>query len=486
MDAAVFDDCEITGVTCDSRQVHPGYLFAAIPGTQTDGRRFIPDALGRGAVAVLAPPGTCLDPPAPPVPPVPLIIDDNPRRQYALMAARFFAAQPRTVACVTGTNGKTSVVSFLRQIWGQLNIPCASAGTLGVDLAGFAGRAVPELSHAINLTTPDPADLHRSLAELAGHGIDHLGLEASSHGLAQYRLDGVRVTAAAFTNLTRDHLDYHHDMDGYLEAKRRLFSDIVGEDGTAVVNADDPYGDAILKIARDRGLNVLTYGAAAKDIVLLGQTAEGSGQVLDVEVLGHRQQVKLSLPGAFQGSNALAALGLAVAIGAPANAALAALANLSGVPGRLQPVGELPNGASIYVDYAHTPDALSSVLHTLRPHTAGRLAVVFGCGGDRDAGKRPEMGAVAAVVADRIIVTDDNPRTENPAAIRAEILAACLDATEIGDRADAIEAAIAGLAAGDVLVVAGKGHETGQIVGDETHLFDDAAVIRGLLERLTS
>jgi len=478
MNAAAFDDCQITGVTCDSRDVQPGYLFAAIPGAVADGRRFIPDAIGRGAVAVLAPPGTRLDPPESQIP---LIIHDNPRRQYALMAARFFAAQPKTVAAVTGTNGKTSVVSFLRQIWDRQNVACASAGTLGVTLGGFKDGEAPKLQHAINLTTPDPADLHRSLGELAGHGIDHLALEASSHGLAQYRLDGVRVAAVGFTNLTRDHLDYHGGMDGYLGAKLRLFSEIVADDGAAVVNADAAHGEAFIDAAKGRGLRLLTYGRTASDIVVRGLTPDGTALMLELEVLGQRRQLRLPLPGAFQAANAMAALSLAVATGIAPDAAMAALENLSGVPGRVELIGNRSNGAAVYVDYAHTPDALESVLTTLRPHARGRLHVVFGCGGDRDAGKRPEMGAIAAAAADRIIVTDDNPRGEDAASIRKQILAACPDAAEIGDRAAAVEAAVGGLAAGDILVVAGKGHETGQIVGDETRPFDDAEVIRSVL-----
>jgi len=480
METAAFEDCQITGVTCDSRQVEEGYLFAAIPGTQTDGRRFIPDAIGRGAVAILAPPGTELDTEHRRVP---LISNDNPRRQYALMAARFFHEQPESVACITGTNGKTSAATFLRQLWGAAGIRSASAGTLGVELGGFADDEVPQLAHAINLTTPDPADLHRSLAELAAHGIDHLALEASSHGLAQYRLDGVRVAAAAFTNLTRDHLDYHGGMEDYLTAKLRLVSEIVVDGGAVVVNADAPYAGSFESAARRRGLRVIATGRAGRDMTLHGLRPDGTGQVLDLETFGRRRSWRLPLPGAFQAANALIACGLAMTTGIAPEAALAGMEELQGVRGRIEHVGDGPRGGAVYVDYAHTPDALGSVLNAFRPHAAGRLAVVFGCGGDRDPGKRPEMGAAAAAAADMVIVTDDNPRGEDPAVIRAQALKGCPEAREIGDRAEAIAAAIGELEAGDVLVIAGKGHETGQIIGDAVHPFDDAEVVRDVLGR---
>ncbi|MEK9724371.1 MAG: UDP-N-acetylmuramoyl-L-alanyl-D-glutamate--2,6-diaminopimelate ligase [Rhodospirillaceae bacterium] len=478
MNAAAFDDYAVTGVTCDSRQVHPGYVFAAIPGTQTDGCRFIADAIGRGAIAVLAPPGTAL---TPPTPDIALVTDDNPRRRYALLAARYYAPQPETVVGVTGTNGKTSVVSFLRQIWTASGRKCASAGTLGTVLGGFAAGAEPTLTQAISLTTPDPADLHRCLAELAANGIDSLALEASSHGLDQFRLDGVRMAAAAFTNLTRDHLDYHGDMAGYLAAKRRLFAEILAADGTAVINADDPHADAFIAAALALGVAVLTCGRAGAEVVLHDQAPDAGGQRLDISIFGERHVVRLPLPGAFQGANALVALGLALATGVAPADAVTALGALRGVRGRIERVGAHASGAEIFVDYAHTPDALRNVLETLRPHATGALHVVLGCGGDRDPGKRPEMGRAAADVADYVIVTDDNPRTEDAAAIRRAAMAGCPDALEIGDRAAAIAAAIERLQAGDILVVAGKGHETGQIVGTEVRPFDDAEVVRTIL-----
>ena len=479
MEATSLAECQITGITCDSRQVQPGYLFAAIPGTQADGRAFIPDAIRRGAAVILAPPGTELDDASATVP---LIAADNPRRQYALMAARFFADQPKTIACVTGTNGKTSVATFLRQIWSFERYRCASAGTLGVVLGGFSGGGEPKLEHAINLTTPDPADLHCSLAELAAHGVDRLALEASSHGLSQYRLDGVRIAAAAYTNLTRDHLDYHGGMEGYLGAKLRLFTEIISDGGTAVVNADALYAEAFTSAARARGLRLMTFGTAGDDVTLHGLALDDMAQELDLEVLGKRQKVRLALPGAFQVANALAALSLAIATDSDPAEAIAALAHLEGVPGRVHHAGTHAHGAEIYVDYAHTPDALKSILQALRPHTQGRLHVVFGCGGDRDPGKRFEMGVFAARDADVVIVTDDNPRSEDPATIRAQAMGGCPEAVEIGNRREAIFHAIDGLAAGDTLVIAGKGHETGQIIGDEIKPFDDIEVVRNALQ----
>ncbi len=462
----------IAGLTCDSRQVAPGYLFAALPGVRADGRDFIGEALVRGAVAVLAPPGTTI-PTADPEPPVPLLIDENPRRQFALMAARFFGRQPERVAAVTGTNGKTSVAHFLRHIWSCLGHKAAALGTLGVIGA--------DVDMSGGLTTPDPVALHRALARMADEGIDHLALEASSHGLEQYRLDGVRVGAAAFTNLSRDHLDYHGSMDAYLASKLRLFTEVMAPGGWAVVNGDAPEAPAVESAARDAGHRVLSFGFQGRDIRLLEVEALPQGQRLRFTIDGRPRTVTLPLLGAFQGANALCALGLALAIGAEEDAAADALETLDGVPGRLQRIGAAGEVAA-YVDYAHTPDALKTVLEALRPHTRARLHVVFGCGGDRDAGKRPEMGRIAGDLADVVIITDDNPRTEDAAAIRRQIIAACPSAREIGDRAEAIAAAVAGLRPGDLLVVAGKGHEQGQIVGAETRPFDDAQVLADALK----
>jgi UDP-N-acetylmuramoyl-L-alanyl-D-glutamate--2,6-diaminopimelate ligase len=468
----------ITGLTSDSRRVEPGFLFAALPGGRADGRDFIDDAVRRGAAAILGPPGTPRPDPAAESTghPVPLITDDNPRRRLAQMAARFFGRQPATVAAVTGTNGKTSVVWFLRQIWTRLGRNAASLGTLGISAPGLEIRG--------SLTTPDPVELHETLARLATAGVDCLAMEASSHGLAQHRLDGVRVAAAAFTNLTRDHLDFHGTTEAYLAAKTRLFSDIVEAGGTAVLNADSPDIDAVQAAARKGGLRVLTYGARGADFVVGQIEPVADGQRLDVTVAGVGGRVILPLVGDFQVSNALAALGLAVATGADPAAAMAALETLQPVPGRLERVGRRNSGAAVYVDYAHTPDALAAVLKALRPQVGSRLVVVFGCGGDRDRGKRPEMGRIAAALADGVIVTDDNPRGEEASVIRRQILAACPGATEIGDRAEAIANAVSALQAGDVLVVAGKGHETGQIVGDQVLPFDDAAVVRAAVKEI--
>jgi len=476
--AAVIEDREIRGLTADSRAVERGFLFAALPGSRHDGRAFIAEAVARGAVAVLAPQGTALPEGAGAAA---LVTDDNPRRRLALMAARFYEVQPRSIAAVTGTNGKTSVASFTRQIWQRLGYRAASLGTLGL---------VPARPNAPkSLTTPDPVELHRCLAALARDGIDHLVMEASSHGLDQHRLDGVRVTAAAFTNVTRDHLDYHGSMAAYLAAKRRLFAELLAADGTAVLNADDPAAAALAEACAARGLRVMTYGSRGRDLRLLRQEPTQDGQRLTLEIDGRRHEVSLLLAGTFQAANVLAALGLVLATGAQTpgtlDHALDVLGGLEGVPGRLESVGRTPRGAEVYVDYAHTPDALQTVLQALRPHTAGRLHVVVGCGGDRDPGKRPMMGEIAARLADAVIVTDDNPRSEDPAAIRRAILAAAPQAEEIGDRGEAIARAVATLSAGDVLVIAGKGHESGQIVGDRVLPFDDRDVARRAIAALT-
>jgi len=449
-------ELDIAGLTCDSRAVRPGYLFAALPGTRVDGRDFIDAAVEKGAVAVLAPVGTRAD--------VSVIEDANVRQRFARMAANFYGDQPAHVAAITGTNGKTSTASFLRQIWQQLGCKAASVGTLGVHGTGFDEPGT--------LTTPDPVQLHDTLSRLAKGGIDHLAMEASSHGLEQFRLDGVRIEAAGFTNISRDHLDYHGTMQAYLAAKLRLFSQVLDEDGTAVINADSAEGQDIAAAALQRDLQVMTFGRGGQDIQLIAQVAHSDGQTLSLRINDQDVEINLPLAGSFQVENALCALGLAIAMGADARKAAQALESLDGVPGRLQKVGNV-RGAAVYVDYAHTPDALQTVLQALRPHASGKLHVLFGCGGDRDAGKRPQMGEVATVHADRIIVTDDNPRSEDPDHIRAEIISACPTAIEISDRRQAIHNAVQALGDGDVLVLAGKGHEQGQIVGDEVRPFDD-------------
>ena len=386
------------------------------------------------------------------------------------MAAAFHGPQPVHIAAVTGTNGKTSVTSFAHQIWAQLGHPAASLGTLGLKASLH--------SETLSLTTPDPVALIREIAKLAVRGTTHLAFEASSHGLDQYRVDGVRVTSAAFTNLSRDHLDYHESMAAYFDAKARLFREVLPANGTAVLNADAPEFDALAKICRARGQKILSYGRAGTDLRLADQELGRAGQTIDIEILGTPHRVDLPLAGAFQAMNVLAALGLVIAEGANPADAVATLSHLSGVRGRMELAAQHPIGADIYVDYAHTPDALETALAALRPHTAGRLICVFGAGGDRDRGKRPDMGAVAARLADRVIVTDDNPRSEDPGTIRRDILAACPDAQDIGDRRAAIGAAVAMLRHGDVLLIAGKGHEAGQIVGDRVIPFDDAEVAR--------
>jgi UDP-N-acetylmuramoyl-L-alanyl-D-glutamate--2,6-diaminopimelate ligase len=468
-------DPDIAGMTADSRAVGPGFLFAALPGTRVDGRHFIADALARGAAAVLAPPGTALPPTERPVP---LLTAENPRRSLALLAARFYGDQPRVAAAVTGTNGKTSVAWFTRRIWEALGHQPAAMGTLGVSAATVAEGV------SSGLTTADPVTLHHDLRLLADSGIDHIVIEASSHGLEQARLDGVRFTAGAFTNLTRDHLDYHRTMDAYRAAKLRLFDSVLPSDAAAVLNADSEDFPIFSSVARARGLRLIAYGRAATDIRLDWLEAQAIGQRLGITLFGRKHEVTLSVPGAFQARNALCALGLAIACGDDAEAAVDLLPILDSPPGRLELVARRANGAAVYVDYAHTPDALSAVLGALRAHAAGRLVVVFGCGGDRDRGKRPQMGAIARDLADRAIVTDDNPRSEDAAAIRREIRAGCPDAMEIGDRAEAIHQAIASLEPDDVLVIAGKGHETGQIVGDRVLPFDDAVVARAAVDSL--
>ena len=450
----------IEGITADSRKVTAGMLFAALPGTKTDGASFIDDAIDAGAAAILI--GE--DAPAERIP-VPVVRAADARQALALAASRFYARQPRNVAAVTGTNGKTSVTVFLRQIWEKSGHPAASLGTIGL--------VAPKGPVAGNLTTPDPVSLHRILADLAESDIDHVALEASSHGLDQRRLDGVRFTAAAFTNLSRDHLDYHATVQDYLRAKLRLFDQLLPKGAAIVAEADQPQADILRRIARARGLEFLSVGTQGETLRLLSVTRMEDGARLVVEAWGETHYVSLPLVGRFQISNALVAAALAIATGVPVAEALGALSELEGASGRLELVGSLTTGARVFVDYAHTPDALATALQALRPHTKGKLAVVFGAGGDRDAGKRPLMGAAAAEHADRVIVTDDNPRSEKPAAIRKAIIAAARKAEEIGDRREAIRAGVAGLQKGDILLIAGKGHETGQTVGDKVLPFSD-------------
>lgn len=464
-------EADITGITADSRKVIPGNLFAALIGTSMDGRRYIPDAIEAGASAVLAPDGTEV---TDLLRTVALITDANPRKRYATMAARYFARQPDTVCAVTGTNGKTSVAIFLRQIWAALGLNAASTGTIGTEL-NLGGESI---YLGGSLTTPDPAELHATLAELKGRGVEHLAMEASSHGLDQYRLDGVQLRVAGFTNLSRDHLDYHGDEKRYFDAKRRLFTELLPTAGCAVLNADHPRSAELEQDVSARGCQVITAGFDGRDIQLLEQRAHPGGQHLKLRLFGEPADVDLPLIGAFQASNALVSLGMAIACDADVQTAAATLGGLASVRGRLEKAATLANGATVYVDYAHTPDALSTVLRAIRPHVEGALSVIFGCGGDRDNGKRPLMGRAGLAHADHVIVTDDNPRSEDPADIRRQTLVGCPDAAEIGDRAAAIRAGVEVLKPGDVLVVAGKGHEQGQIIGDRTVPFDDVEQVR--------
>lgn len=463
---------QVSGLTSDSRDVRPGFVFAAISGSKADGARFIADAVSKGAVAILA----GQDAEVLGSGDVIVVRSSEPRRALALMAARFFGLrQPETTVAVTGTSGKTSVADFTRQVYTALGHNAASLGTIGVVKRDSAIYG--------SLTTPDPVSLHRTLAELAVEGITHLAFEASSHGLDQHRLDGVRIKAAAFTNLGRDHLDYHPTIEHYLAAKLRLFSELLPEDGTAVVNADAEGGDRAIAVAEDAGRRVFTVGRFGEGLKLERLVREGFAQRLSVAHEGRVYDIRLPLLGDYQAANALVAAGLAIATGELAGHVLPSLQGLKGVKGRLEIIGEARGGLAV-VDYAHKPEALAAVLDALRPFATGKLICVMGCGGDRDKGKRPIMGAIAVEKADVVIVTDDNPRTEDPKAIRAEILIAAPGATEIGDRAEAIAAAVAMLGRGDVVVVAGKGHETGQIVGDKVLPFSDHDEVRKALERV--
>ncbi len=464
-------DIDVTGITSSSNGVMPGALFAALPGAKTDGAQFVADAVARGARVILAGEGKAQNVP----PGVVLLEVKNPRRALALMAARFSGSQPECAVAVTGTSGKTSVAEFTRQIFAHLGRKAASLGTIGV--------VKPDGAVYGSLTTPDPVTLHAILAGLADEGITHLALEASSHGLDQHRLDGVQLTAAAFTNLGRDHMDYHATVEDYLAAKMRLLTELLQPGQTVVINSDGAYAERVADVARNRGLCVMTVGSTGETLRLEGLEREGFRQLLRIGVGRASYNVPLPLVGAYQAENALLAAGLAIAAGEHTGEALLALAILKGVPGRLEIVGEARGGLAI-VDYAHKPEALTAALDACRPFVTGKLICVFGCGGDRDKGKRPIMGRIAVDKSDVTIVTDDNPRTEHPAFIRREILAGAAGAREIGDRAEAIKAAVAMMGSGDVVLVAGKGHETGQIIGDRVLPFSDHDELRRALEGL--
>lgn len=465
-------ETEITGISADSRSVEPGYLFAAIPGTQANGASFAGAASQSGAAAILA-----ADDAEIAVPGVPVLRARNPRRMLALMAARFFPRQPEHLVAVTGTSGKTSVAAFVRQIFDHAGHKAASIGTVGVTS--------PSGHVAGSLTTPDPVALHHLLDRLvAEEGVSHAVLEASSHGLDQYRLDGLRLEAAGFTNLGRDHLDYHADAAAYLAAKLRLFGEILPPHGIAVINADSDVAVEVVAAAQGSEDRLMMVGRAGDDIRIVSTEPTASGQVLVLELFGRRAEVELPLAGAFQADNAVMAAGLASAAGIAEDRVLEALGSLAGATGRLEKVAETPSGGQVFVDYAHKPEALRAVLTALRPQTKGRLIVVFGAGGDRDRGKRPLMGTAAAELADMVIVTDDNPRSEDPAAIRAEIVAGAPGAIEIAGRAEAIGNAVAMLGEGDVLCVAGKGHETGQTIAGKVLPFSDHEAVTAAVAAL--
>ncbi|MBP2549027.1 UDP-N-acetylmuramoyl-L-alanyl-D-glutamate--2,6-diaminopimelate ligase [Neorhizobium galegae] len=459
-------DIEISALTADSRKVAPGTLFVAIAGNKADGTRFVADAVQRGASAIVSGQPVAAD--------VPVLVVSNPRRFLALAAARFYGAQPQTMVAVTGTAGKTSVASFVRQIWAHAGLAAAQIGTTGVISPSRSDYGV--------LTTPDPVDLHQLLAELAGEGVTHAAMEASSHGLDQFRLDGVRLAAAGFTNLGRDHMDYHPTIEDYMAAKMRLFSDLLPKGSPAVIFADDPWSAEAIRVATEAGHDVRTVGRAGQFIALKRVEHFRHKQLAEVHVGTAIFEVEIPLAGDFQIANALVAAGLAISTGVQPPIAMAALEKLVGAAGRLELVGQAKNGALAYVDYAHKPDALANVLSSVRPFTTGRVIVVFGCGGDRDKGKRPIMGEIATRLADVVIVTDDNPRSEVPATIRAEILAAAPGAEEIADRAEAIRHAVSMLRAGDTLIVAGKGHEEGQKIGETVLPFSDHIETRKALE----
>lgn len=461
-------DMAVTAIASDSRVVRPGSLFFAVPGTRTDGAAFASDAAQRGAVAIVASKGASLSGLSVPV----LEVDDS-RLALALAAGKFYGAQPETVVAVTGTSGKTSVAAFTRQIWEQAGHAAASIGTTGV--------VAPGRNEYGSLTTPDQITLHKLLAELAQAGVTHASMEASSHGLDQRRLDGVRLKAGAFTNLGRDHMDYHPTVEEYHRAKLRLFETLLPKGAPAVIFADDPWSEPTITAAKAAGLHVLTVGRRGNFLTLKRVEHERHRQRAEIEHEGILHEIDLPLAGDFQVSNALVSAALAISTGTPAARALAALEKLKGAPGRLDLVGTTTEGAPVYVDYSHKPDALENVLTAVRPFTTGRVIVVFGCGGDRDRGKRPIMGEIATRLADVVIVTDDNPRSEVPAEIRAAILAAAPGAIEIGDRRKAIHEAVALLRAGDTLIVAGKGHEEGQTIGAETLPFSDHEEVRAAL-----
>ncbi len=461
---------EISGLSSDSRKIAPGMAFVAVAGTKADGAGFIADAAARGAAVAIAAHSVDAS--------IPVLVVSEPRRFLSIAASHFYGKQPETMVAVTGTAGKTSVASFTRQIWAHAGHPAAMIGTTGV--------VSPTRNEYGSLTTPDPVSLHALLAELSDEGVTHASMEASSHGLDQCRLDGVKLAAAAFTNLGRDHMDYHPTIESYMAAKMRLFDTLLSKGSPAVIFADDAWSAQAIAAAKDAGHDVRTVGRKGDYLTLKRVEHFRHKQVAEIHADGEIFEVDIPLAGDFQVANALVAAGLAMSTGVPAKVAMAALEKLQGASGRLELVGHTKDGALAYVDYAHKPDALANVLESVRPFTTGRVIVVFGCGGDRDRGKRPIMGEIACRLADVVIVTDDNPRSEEPASIRAEIMAAAGCASEIGDRATAIREAVGMLTSGDTLIVAGKGHEEGQTIGGVTLPFSDHAELRKALEELKS
>ena len=453
----------ITGFAIDHRKVAPGTVFGAFRGARFNGEDFIGQAIADGAVAVVSAPGV-------PVEGAVHVADAEPRRAFAALAAKFFAPFPETTVAVTGTNGKTSTVELTRQLWRMAGFHAASIGTLGVTTA--------DEQVSTGLTTPDIVTFLSNMAGLNREGVTHAAFEASSHGLSQYRTEGLPVRAAAFTNLSRDHLDYHGTMEAYFDAKMRLFTDVVDQDGAAVVWADDPRSADVMAAIRARGVRLLSVGCQGETIRLLDRTPTALGQTLQIEIDGKRRELKLPLIGAYQAANSLVAAALVIATGGEVDLTLANVQRVAPVRGRLERAAITRSGAPVYVDYAHTPDGLEAAITALRPHATGRLITIFGAGGDRDTGKRPLMGEVAVRLSDHAIVTDDNPRSEDPAAIRRDVMAGAPGATEIGGRREAIAAAIAEAQTGDIVLIAGKGHEQGQIIGDRVLPFDDVSVAR--------
>ena len=461
-------DESVMGLTCDSREVESGFVFAALPGTVTDGRKYIESALEKGASAIVSTGDMDL--------PVPYLASAEPRLAYAQMAAKLYAGQPNILVTMTGTNGKSSTVEFLRQIWAYADKQAACFGTLGVQ----APKGYRPLTH----TTPDAVALHKTLSGLTDEGVTHAAMEASSHGLDQYRLDAVKITASGFTNLTQDHFDYHANAEDYFLAKARLFTELTPTNASVVINTNDEYGQRLVKMCEDRGQDVMQVGWSGQDIRIDEVMPRAASQMMTLVVKGERHKIELPLAGEFQVLNAISALGLAMVTGVEKDTALKALENLHGVAGRMELAGHTKEGAPIFVDFAHTEDGLDKLLRSVRPHTMGKIIVAFGCGGDRDPDKRPKMGKVAAKLADDVIVTDDNPRTEDAAYVRKAVLKGCPSATEIGDRAAAIREGIKRLAPQDCLVIAGKGHEQGQIIGTKVIPFSDVKQVKLALKEL--